>query len=114
MAKFAQTAKKLQAAINSRPGAKISINTSQWYSKDKNRPITVFTIRQSFEKDNYKKSVELFKTYSQVQMVLFLRDYWYNLNGWEIPHDNEIWEEMKQKYEQSGISAWDSVRKDST
>jgi len=114
MARFSGIAKKLQAAINSRPGAKISINTSQWYSKEKNRPITVFTIRQSFEADGYKKSTELFKTYSQVQMVLFLRDYWYELNGWELPHDNEVWEEMKKKYEQSGISAWDSVRKDST
>lgn len=114
MAKFAQTAKKLQTAINSRSGAKISINTSQWYSKDKNRPITVFTIRESLPDDNYRKSKEIFKTYSQVQMVLFLRDYWYILNGWEVPTDNETWEEIKRQYEQTGVSSWDAVRATST
>lgn len=114
MASFAQTAKKLQTAINSRPGAKISINTSQWYSKDKGRPITVFTIRAAGPEDNYRKSKEIFKTYSQVQMVLFLRDYWYTLNGWELPTDNETWEEIKRQYEQTGVSSWDSVREAST
>lgn len=114
MAKFAQTAKKLQTAINSQSGAKISISTSQWYSKEKHRPITVFTIRESFPDDNYRKSKEVFKTYSQVQMVLFLRDYWYNLNGWELPTDNPIWEEVKRKYGQDGVSSWDSVRETST
>lgn len=114
MAKFAQTAKKLQTAINSRSGAKISINTSQWYSEQKNRPITVFTIRESRPEDNYKKSKEIFKTYSQVQMVLFLRDYWYTINGWDVPTDNETWEEIKRQYEQTGVSSWDAIRETST
>lgn len=100
MARLATTAKKLQSAINQRTGAKLLINTGQWYSKDKNRTVTVYTIKQTVcdENGEYKKTMEMFKTYSQVQMVLWLRDYWYEINGWEVPHDNETWEEMKQKY----------------
>ena len=94
---FMSLARKLQGAINSRPGAKVTINTSQWYSKDKQRTIICYTLRQSNEEDGYKDSTVLFKTYSQIQLVLFLRDYWYTLNGWELPTDNEIWEEVKRR-----------------
>ena len=102
MANFAQLAKKLQSAINQQAGAKIVINTQQWYSQDKKRPVTIYIIRQTFrDKDNHAKSIQLFKTYSQVQMLLFLRDFWYELNGWEVPTDNEMWEELKRKYGQT-------------
>lgn len=97
MAKYAQLAKKLQSAINQRAEDKLLINTQQWYSEDKGRPITVYTIKQSIITNGKKNLVELFKTYSQIQMLLWLRDYWYEINGWEIPHNNEIWEEMKQR-----------------
>lgn len=101
MAKFAQTAKKLQNAINQRSGAKLLINTQQWYSEDKGRAVTSYVIKQSVTEPGdkpYRHSVELFRTYSQVQMVLWLRDYWYELNGWEVPTDNNTWEEAKRKY----------------
>lgn len=102
MASYAQLAKKLQSAINQRTGdgAKLIINTQQWYSKDKGRAITSYIIKQSTTDGNkpYRHTVELFKTYSQVQMVLWLRDYWYNLNGWELPVDNKTWEGVKQKH----------------
>lgn len=98
MARLSTTIKKLQSAINKRAGAKLLLNTNQWYSKDRDRPVTVFTIRQVIPDldGNKNKSVELFKTYSQVQLTLWLRDYWYELNGWEIPTDNPIWEEVKK------------------
>lgn len=98
MARIARTAKKLQSAINQRAGVKLLINTQQWYSKDKGRTITVYIIRQSMADVTKHKTVELFRTYSQVQMMLFLRDYWYELNGWEVPTDNEIWEGVKANY----------------
>ena len=31
-------------------------------------------------------------------MVLFLRDYWYEFNGWEVPNDNEVWNKVKAEY----------------
>lgn len=102
MANYAQLAKKLQTAINQRAGAKLVINTQQWYSQDRKRPITIYIVRQVFEDPttNHKKSIQLFRTYSQIQMLLFLRDFWYDLNGWEIPTDNKMWEELKERYGQ--------------
>lgn len=98
MAKFARLAKKLQSAINQRTGAKLLINTQQWYSEDKGRPVTSYVVKQSVVHEQRRITTELFRTYSQVQLVLWLRDYWYELNGWEVPADNETWEEVKKQY----------------
>ena len=94
MARFAQLAKQLQSAINHNSEEKILIHTNQWYSKDKHRPITIYQI----QKGEGKNKQLLFRTYSQIQMLLYLRDYWYILNGWEVPTDNAMWEEVKAKY----------------
>lgn len=99
MGKFDNVAKKLQNAINGKTQDKILLSSQQWFSEDKHRPITVFYVKQSrINNDGKRVTVELFKTYSQVQLVLFLRDYWYELNGWEVPTDNKMWEEVKQDY----------------
>jgi hypothetical protein len=106
MASYAHLAKRLQCAINQRTGdgAKLLINTSQWYSKDKGRTITSYVIKQSVTDGDkaYRHNIEMFHTYSQVQMVLWLRDYWYELNGWEVPTDNDTWEVLKQQYGRTG------------
>jgi len=89
---------KLQQAINQK-GHKILYSTSQFYSIKQNRPITTYQIRQAqLDEDTGKThTVELFKSTSQLQILLFLRDFWYEINGWEIPTDNEMWEEIKAK-----------------
>jgi hypothetical protein len=97
---------KLQQAINSR-GYKILYSTSQFYSDKQNRPITQHIIKQVVPDDDPTKRnhhIELFKTCSQIQVVLFLRDFWYEINGWEIPKDNEFWEEAKKKYQEKQCS----------
>ena len=88
---------KLQQAINGK-GGKILYNTSQFYSENQNRPVTIYHVKQAiFDEEKGKNlNVELFKTTSQIQVVLFLRDLWFELNGWEIPQDNEIWNEIKR------------------
>lgn len=98
--KYIATARKLQTACNKSFGVKLLINTRQWYSKDKDRAITQYSLIQTIQNEDKGKEVniELFKTYSQVQLVLFLRDFWYELNGWEVPHDNIEWEEIKAEY----------------
>ena len=106
MASFAQLAKKLQSAINQRTEDKLLINTQQWFSEDKGRAVTCYVIKQRVRKGKNKqqrRSVEVFNTYSQVQMVLWLRDYWYRMNGWEVPQDNIEWEEVKHKNETGDI-----------
>lgn len=100
--KYLSTAKKLQTACKKRFGVKLLINERQWYSDDKDMAITVYSVHQVINNENKRtQSVELFKTYSQIQLVLFLRDFWYKLNGWEIPTDNKTWEEVKRQYDNS-------------
>lgn len=95
--KYIHIAKKLQTACNKLFGVKLLIDQKQWFHKDKNTAITVYTLYQVIDKDKPSK-VKLFQTYSQVQLVLYMRDYWYELNGWEVPTDNKMWEDIKRKY----------------
>ena len=94
---------KLQTAINSK-GYKLLYNTSQFYSDKQNRPVTQYVIRQVVSDDTgttpikRNRHIELFKSCSQIQVVLFLRDFWFEINGWEVPTDNETWNEVKAKY----------------
>lgn len=98
---YLHTAKRLQTACRKLFGVKLLINSRQWYSDDKDMAMTMYVIQEVMYDDaGNKKNIELFKTYSQVQLVLFMRDYWYKLNGWEVPTDNERWEAIKKKYEQ--------------
>lgn len=97
-------AKRLQKAIRKTYGINILINSQQWYSSDKDCAITVYNIKQAVYDETKKRyvNIDLFKSYSQVQLVLFLRDYWYDLHGWDIPTDNPIWEELKKQYGETG------------
>ena len=89
---------KLQAAINGK-GEKLLIDKIQFFSDDENRPISLYRIcRPVFDpKKGRNKKEKIFETASQIQVVLFLRDYWYHLTDQEIPTDNEMWNEIKRK-----------------
>ena len=102
MVSYLRTAKKLQTACRKIFGVKILINSRQWFNESKDMAMTVYTIQLCQTNEDGKKTyLELFKTYSQIQLVLFMRDYWYELNGWETPTDNERWQEIKNNYEQT-------------
>ena len=49
------------------------------------------------DKQKYK-NVEIFSSPSDIQIVFYLRDLWYELNNWEVPTDNEEWNKAKQRY----------------
>lgn len=89
---------RLQQAINGK-GGKVLYSTSQFYSDKQNRPVTIYQVKQAIydEKSGKHKAVELYKSTSQIQIVLFLRDLWFEMNGWELPTDNEMWNEIKAK-----------------
>ena len=90
---------KLQQAINGK-GGKILYTTSQFYSIEQNRPVTIYHVKQAVYDEDKDKMVnmELFKSTSQIQIVLFLRDLWYEINGWEVPKDNETWNAVKGEH----------------
>ena len=89
---------KLQQALNMR-GLRLMYSTTQFYSAKQDRPITVYHIKQAVYDENKEKFVneELFNTTSQIQVVLFLRDLWYSLNGKELPTDNEQWNAIRDR-----------------
>lgn len=92
--------RKLQTAIN-KQGYKILYSTSQFYSEKENRPVTCYHLKKAVfdEETGRTKPVEIFKSCSQIQIVLFLRDFWYKINNIPIPTDNEEWEKCKLNYE---------------
>lgn len=91
--------KRLQSAINTKFHERLLYNKTQWYSTQQDRPVTTYVIRKAVWDDDKGKmvNIELFKSTSQIQIVLYLRDYWYRLNGWDVPTDNPMWEEIKEK-----------------
>lgn len=98
--KFGPTIKRLQTAINEHTSQKILINKTQFYSESTDRVLEILVIKQAqwnSEKQKFQ-NVEVFSSASDVQILLWLRDYWYILNGWEVPTDNPKWEEAKKKY----------------
>lgn len=98
MASNSTMIKKLQQALNLK-GDMLLYSTSQFYSDKQQRPVTVYCLRRAFldEETKKTKSIELFKTTSQIQMVLYLRDMWFSVNGWEIPENNPTWDKIKEQ-----------------
>lgn len=98
---YMRLARKLQKAIEKQFGVKLLFNTAQWYSDTKQDIVCMYTVKRTEKSEKTGKYVntELFTTYSQIQLVLWLRDYWYTLNGWEVPTDNAVWEAKKKEWE---------------
>ena len=98
--KFGPTIKKLQKAINQTFDYKLLVNKTQYYSEAADRVNEIIVVKRAiWDEDKQKmRNIELFSSSSDVQIVLFLRDIWYELNGWEVPTDNDIWNKAKAKY----------------
>lgn len=96
MAGMFNTISRLQTAINKR-GGRILYSTSQFYSEDKQKPITCYLLKLAYldEETGRTESSLVFKTYSQLQVVLFLRDYLCLLSGTKLPTDNEAWNKVR-------------------
>lgn len=95
--------RKLQIALNGK-GQKILIDKDQFYSEQQDRPVTMYTVSKSRWNEDKGKTehVKLFKTASQIQVVLFLRNLWYLQTGKEIPPTNKIKgsEEFERKWKE--------------
>ena len=99
MASNIKTIKKLQLAINMNCPFRILYTTNQFYSVDKQMPVTKYCLRKAVLNydTNRSKSEEIFSTYSQLQIILYLRDLWYTWLGKELPTDNEMWNAIKER-----------------
>lgn len=102
-----KTIRTLQRALEFE-GEIILLSTSQFYSVDKHKLVTRYIVKkqvQSEENKNRSTQIELFSSCSQIQITLFLRDYLYEVKGWEVPTDNEIWNQVKADYFRSKENA---------
>ena len=99
MKKFGPAIKKLQNAINGTGKHHIIINKTQFYVEQDNKIAEVIVVKEvTIDRRGKATYTEIFSSTSDICIVLFLRDMWYELNGWEIPTDNAMWEEAKVKY----------------
>lgn len=89
--------RRLQKACNVKFDAHLCYNVTQWYSDIHKREINRYILTRDYTNEAGKHAKEeLFATYSLLQMLFFIRDYWYMLNGIELPTDNEIWNEKRK------------------
>lgn len=91
-----RTSKKLVQALNSR-GHKITFSTKQFIGKD-GLARTMYSVSKAIwdeDKRKYQHN-ELYSSTSMVRMVLFLRDMWFEENGWELPTDQEQWNKIRE------------------
>lgn len=105
------TIRKLKIAIRQKANIKLLITTKEWFSEEKQVLMPYYIISQHHYDPKTKKSTqeELYKCGNKVKVVLFLRDYWYTINGWEIPKD-KFWDEEKERYN----VRYDGARKNKT
>lgn len=90
---------KLQQALNAR-GEMILQRTTQFYSLDKKCPVTIYYVEKAYkdeEDPNRTKKNELFKTTSQLQVILFMRDLLNLSRGEPLPTDNQIWNDKRKE-----------------
>lgn len=97
MASNIKNIKKLQQVINRNCDFKILYTTQQFFSVQQQMPVTKYCLRKATLNydTNKSESVEIFSTYSQLQIILYLRDLWYVYSDRELPTDNKFWEEIK-------------------
>ena len=92
-------AKKLQTAIEQRFGVVLVFSKQEWYSTTTCTRLSDNIIRRAEIGENGKPQYsEIFRSVSKIQQCLFLRDYWYWLNGWQLPTDNVVWNEKRKRY----------------
>lgn len=95
----------LQKALNLN-GQKILLEKTQFYSEEENRTINIYHVKKSvFNKEKNKNvKIQIFETASEIQVLLCLRDLWFNLNKMELPKDNNEWNKIRQKIEDGEFS----------
>ena len=82
-----ETISKLQLAINRHGDYTVLYNCNQFYSKEKRKPINMYSIKmlKYNPEEDKSKYEEVFKAGKQILVVLFLRNLWFTINEKEIP-----------------------------
>ena len=97
MARMLPTATKLIAALGTK-GIKLTLNTKQFVGRE-GLTHSIYSVNKAVWDENKQKYLhyELYKSISPIRIVFFLRDMWYEENGWELPTDQALWNELRAK-----------------
>ena len=97
MASLLGTSKKLVKALNSR-GYTVTYGSKEFMAKDGtiHNMNMLYIVTYNEEKNRYD-STPIYSTPSLVRLVMYLRDFWYIINGQELPTDQELWNKLRQK-----------------
>lgn len=96
------TAKKLIKALNMR-NYQLTFSTKQFMGRE-GAPHNYYIISKAEwceEKNRYNHS-DIYSSTSMVRIVLYLRDMWYLENGWELPTDQELWNDVRAELQAKG------------
>lgn len=91
-----KTSKKLVQALNTR-GYLMTFSTKQFIGRE-GQPHTMYCLSRAIwdeEKRRYAH-IGVYSSTSMVRIVLFLRDMWFEENGWELPEDQEQWNKIRE------------------
>ena len=97
MADINKSIQKLIQALNQK-GYMLMYNKKQFMGIE-GQPHNLYSITQAKwdpMKNRYGQ-IEVYKSTSTVRVVLFLRDLWFLENGEELPTDNKMWNEIREK-----------------
>lgn len=97
MASIDGSISKLVKALNTH-GYMLMYNKKQFMGVE-GIPHNLYSVTQAKwipEKNKYGQ-VEVYKSTSTVRVVLFLRDLWYLEQGQDLPTDNEMWNQIREK-----------------
>lgn len=84
---YAHTVFNLITGINHSEVYTVVQKKDQFYSNEQHRPITMYGIKvvKTDPETGKNKYKEVFRTGVQLYLVFFLRNFWYYINGTEIP-----------------------------
>lgn len=96
MADINKSINKLIQALNSK-GQMLLYNKKQFMGKE-GQPHNLYSVSKAVWDEDRQKfgSTELYKSTSTVRIALYLRDMWFEVNGWELPTDNEMWNQIRE------------------
>lgn len=90
-----KTARKLISALNTH-GYNLVYGSRQFLGRE-GKTHTYYSVYQAVWDEDKEKYInqELYSTTGMVRLTLFLRDMWFAENGWDLPMDNEMWNELR-------------------
>ena len=101
MARMLPTAKKLIAALGTK-NIRLTLNTKQFVGREGDTHDMYSINRAVWDEDRQKyMHYELYHAVSPVRIVLFLRDMWYEANGWDLPTDQEVWNKIRKEIKET-------------